>query len=114
MSCSDENSEAEQYTQRLLIQISCRLRKYRRAHRLTIQDAANRCGIERSNLSRIESGKINVSIRMLCRICVGLGTDLQTLLAQPVSITGFGDIPDNDARRDSNLSEPENRTDITD
>lgn len=41
--------------------------------------AAWRCGVERSNLSRLEAGRTNVSVRMLCRLCKALDTDIWTL-----------------------------------
>lgn len=35
--------------------------------------------VERSNLSRLEAGRTNVSVRMLCRLCKALDTDIWTL-----------------------------------
>ena len=32
-----------------------------------------------SNLSRLEAGRTNVSVRMLCRLCKALDTDIWTL-----------------------------------
>ena len=54
-------------------------RQLRLARGLTVQQAAWRCGVERSNLSRLEAGRTNVSVRMLCRLCKALDTDIWTL-----------------------------------
>lgn len=64
---------------RTLAWISRRLRQVRLSRGLTVQQVAWRCGVERSNLSRIEAGRTNVSVRMLCRICKALDTDIWTL-----------------------------------
>lgn len=86
MSCPDDT---ERDTRWMLIWISDRLRRYRQAQGLTVKEVAWRCGIERPNLSRIESGRANnITVRMLCKICSGLGTDLLTLLMQPVKMPG--------------------------
>ena len=56
-----------------------RLRQLRLARGLKEQQAAWRCGVERSNLSRLEAGRTNDSVRMLCRLCKALDTDIWTL-----------------------------------
>lgn len=64
---------------RTLAAISRRLRRLRLSRGLTVQQVAWRCGVERSNLSRLEAGRTNVSVRMLCRLCKALDTDIWTL-----------------------------------
>lgn len=64
---------------RTLATICRRLRQLRLARGLTVQQTAWRCGVERSNLSRLEAGRTNVSVRMLCRLCKALDTDIWTL-----------------------------------
>lgn len=42
-------------------------------------ELAYRCDIERSNLSRIEAGRTNLTLKTLCIICNALGVDLAEL-----------------------------------
>lgn len=58
---------------RTLATICRRLRQLRLARGLTVQQAAWRCGVERSNLSRLEAGRTNVSVRMLCQALQSVG-----------------------------------------
>jgi len=60
--------------------ISQKIKKFRREQHLTVQEVAFRCGIERSNLSRIEAGKVNVTIKTLCLICNALYISLDDLI----------------------------------
>ena len=43
--------------------ISSRIRELRKEKHLTVQELAYRCDMERSNLSRIEAGRTNLTIR---------------------------------------------------
>ena len=49
--------------------ISSRIRELRRERRLTVQELAYRCDMERSNLSRIEAGRTNLTVKTMCIIC---------------------------------------------
>ncbi|MEG1759275.1 MAG: helix-turn-helix transcriptional regulator [Alistipes sp.] len=60
--------------------ISQRVRNLRRERNLTIQELAYRCDMERSNLSRIEAGRTNLTIKTLCVICNALNVSLQELI----------------------------------
>lgn len=63
-----------------LLYISGRIRALRKENRLTVQELAYRCDMERSNLSRIESGRTNLTVKTLCTICNALGVSLRDLL----------------------------------
>lgn len=63
----------------LIHDICGRMRECRKAQGLTIQAVADRCGMKRSNLSRIEAGKNNVTIKTLCNICGALEIDVRDL-----------------------------------
>lgn len=63
-----------------ILYIASKIRELRRERRLTVQELAYRCDMERSNLSRIEAGHINVTVRTLCIICSALGVSLRELL----------------------------------
>ena len=64
----------------LVRELCGRLREIRKAQGLTIQAVADRCGMKRSNLSRIEAAKNNVTLKTLCSICEALQTDVHDLL----------------------------------
>ena len=53
-----------------------RVKENRIAQKLSVQEVAYRCNMERSNLSRLETGKINLTIKTLCLICNALNIKL--------------------------------------
>ena len=59
---------------------SRRIKELRKANRLTVQELAYRCDMERSNLSRIESGRTNLTLKSLCTICNALGVELRDVV----------------------------------
>ena len=69
MDCQDE-----------IIHISKRIRELRKERRLTVQELAYRCDMERWNLSRIEAGRANMTLRTLCTICNALGVTLREVV----------------------------------
>lgn len=60
--------------------IASRIKFYRAAQGLTIQELAYRCEMERSNLSRIEAGKSNLTVKTMCIICNALNITLRDLI----------------------------------
>lgn len=52
--------------------IAERIKALRKERKLTVQEVAYRCDMERSNLSRIEAGKTNLTIKTICTICSAL------------------------------------------
>ena len=52
--------------------ISARIKELRKERMLTVQELAYRCDMERSNLSRIEAGRTNLTIKTMCIICNAL------------------------------------------
>lgn len=60
--------------------IAKKIKFIRKSKGLTVQELAYRCEIERSNLSRLEAGKTNMTIKTLCIICNALGIKLGELL----------------------------------
>lgn len=63
-----------------LSDITSRIRSIRIYKKLTVQEVAYRCDIERSNLSRIEAGRTNVTLKTLCMICNALDIKLSDLI----------------------------------
>lgn len=63
-----------------IARISDKIRALRKERRMTVQELAYRCDIERSNLSRIEGGRANVTVRTLCAICGALGVELREVV----------------------------------
>ena len=60
--------------------IAANRKKIRLSKGLTVQELAWRCDIERSNMSRIESGRSNLTVKTLCLICRALNIELSDLL----------------------------------
>lgn len=60
--------------------ISSRIRELRKERKLTVQELAYRCDIERSNLSRIEAGRTNLTIKTICTICNALSVTLRDVI----------------------------------
>lgn len=63
-----------------VLYISRRINELRKENRLTVQELAYRCDMERSNLSRIEAGRTNLTIKTLCIICNALGVRLRDVI----------------------------------
>lgn len=64
----------------VLREVAKRLKEIRMSKKLTVQEVAYRCDIERSNLSRIETGKINITLKTLCLICNALDVKLSDVI----------------------------------
>ena len=60
--------------------ISSRIRELRRERRLTVQELAYSCDMERSNMSRIESGRTNLTVKTMCIICNALNVNLRDII----------------------------------
>lgn len=52
-----------------ILLIARRIKELRKQQGLTVQELAYRCDIERSNMSRIEAGRTNLTIKTMCLIC---------------------------------------------
>ena len=63
-----------------ILYICERIKALRKANRLTVQELAYRCDMERSNLSRIEAGRTNLTLKTLCIICNALGVGLRDVV----------------------------------
>jgi transcriptional regulator with XRE-family HTH domain len=60
--------------------IAKNIKSIRKSKSLTVQELAYRCEIERSNLSRLEAGKTNMTIKTLCIICNALNVKLSEII----------------------------------
>lgn len=60
--------------------IAQNIKKIRTSKGLSVQEVAYRCDIERSNLSRLEAGRTNMTIKTLCLICNALNVEISDLL----------------------------------
>lgn len=69
---------APYYRQQMEI-IARNIRKLRLQRKFTVQELAYRCDMERSNLSRIEAGRANPTLRTLCTISRALEVPLVDL-----------------------------------
>ena len=61
--------------------IGARLKALRAAGGLTLEDLADRSGVSRAMLSRIERGESSPTAQLLNRVCAGLGVTLSSLFA---------------------------------
>ncbi|MBQ8493485.1 MAG: helix-turn-helix transcriptional regulator [Alistipes sp.] len=52
--------------------ITQKIKEIRLSRGLSVQELAYRCDMERSNLSRLEAGRTNMTIKTLCTICNAL------------------------------------------
>ena len=64
----------------VLRDVTRRIKEVRRMKKLTVQEGAYRCNIERSNLSRIEAGRTKVTLKTLCLICSALEIRLTDII----------------------------------
>lgn len=60
--------------------IALNIKKLRQERDLSVQDLAYLCDMERSSMSRIESGRINITIKTLCIISAALGIEPKELM----------------------------------
>jgi len=56
----------------LLTQLGSRIREIRKIKKMTQDDLADKCNFEKGNLSRIETGKTNLTMRSLHKISEAL------------------------------------------
>ena len=50
------------------------------SNKMTVQELAYRCDMERSNMSRIESGRTNLTVKTMCIICNALNVNLRDII----------------------------------
>jgi transcriptional regulator with XRE-family HTH domain len=74
------SEEATQPVKTVAQELGQRIRKARNEKDLTIQALANMVGIEYTQMSRIELGKINTSVLQVCRISRALDISMSSLL----------------------------------
>jgi transcriptional regulator with XRE-family HTH domain len=63
-----------------LIRIGVNIRRLREVKQISQQDLAAACNFEKSNMSRIESGRSNVTIGTLQKIATALEVELVNLV----------------------------------
>lgn len=65
---------------RLYITIGNRIKQIREEKGISQQDLAAKCDFEKSNMSRIEAGRTNLTIKTAYKISTALGIKLSELL----------------------------------
>ena len=63
-----------------LIKIGLKIKRLREEKNIAQQDLAAACNFEKSNMSRIEAGKTNLTIGTMLKICEGLNITLVELV----------------------------------
>ena len=62
-----------------LVRLGGRIRYARKLLRISQNDFATKCGLDRSHLGRVERGAQNVTFAVLCTICDGLTCDIAAI-----------------------------------
>lgn len=62
--------------------IAQNIKRIRISKGLSVQEVAYRCDIERSNLSRLEAGKTNMTIKTICLICSALNVEITDVIRE--------------------------------
>lgn len=65
--------------------LGLRIKQLRAQHQLTQEELADRCGLFRTYMSRIESGLANPTLTVLHTLAAGFEMDITALLAEPDS-----------------------------
>ncbi len=65
--------------QLLLNQLGSRIREIRKTKKMTQDDLADKCNFEKGNLSRIETGQTNLTMRSLLKISQALKVPIAEL-----------------------------------
>ncbi len=65
--------------QLVLNQLGSRIREIRKTRKMTQDDLADKCNFEKGNLSRIETGQTNLTMRSLLRISQALEVPIADL-----------------------------------
>ena len=60
--------------------ISNKIRELRKEKQMTVQELAYRSDMERTNMSRIESGRTNLTVKTMCIICNALNVNLRDII----------------------------------
>lgn len=81
----DPETAAEFEALRPQYEIISQIIKARSEQGLTQEELAARTGLQRSNISRLESGNYNPSIELLTRVAKGLGMELHVEFRPPQS-----------------------------
>lgn len=76
----DHKVKAEYEALRPHFEVISQIIKARTEQGLTQEELADKTGIQRSNISRLESGNYNPSLDFLARLAQGLGMDLHVEL----------------------------------
>ena len=63
-----------------ILYISTRIKELMKERKLTVQELAYRCDMERSNLSRIEAGRTNLTVKTICSICNALSVNMRDVI----------------------------------
>ena len=64
----------------ILIKIGLKIKKLREEKNIPQQDLAAACNFEKSNMSRIEAGKTNLTIGTMLKVCEALSITLVELV----------------------------------
>ena len=64
----------------VLVRIGANIKRLRDSKNISQQDLAAACNFEKSNMSRIEAGRTNLTIGTLLKICEALQVELEDIV----------------------------------
>ncbi|WP_455635854.1 helix-turn-helix domain-containing protein [Parabacteroides sp.] len=66
--------------QQLFIKVGDKIKNIRQEKNMTQQELADKCNFEKSNLSRIEAGRTNLTVKNLYKISLALNVKIKDLV----------------------------------
>lgn len=80
-----QKSFTSNFSQATFARLGERIRRTRKARRITLQQMEARCGVHRSTLARLEAGDMGVSFAVLAAVLEALGklSEIEALLSNP-------------------------------
>lgn len=66
--------------QQLFIKVGDKIKAIRQEKNMTQQELADKCNSEKSNLSRIEAGRTNLTVKNLYKISLALNVKIKDLV----------------------------------
>lgn len=79
-----ESDSAPLHSHLVLYKLVRTLKKLREKNELSLSEVAEKCGIDKSALSRLENGQhLNPTINTLCRYAEAVGVEIEITVAEP-------------------------------
>ncbi|MCD8092869.1 MAG: helix-turn-helix domain-containing protein [Bacteroides sp.] len=77
---TNDNSRKKMNEQQLFLKIGDKIKEIRTLKGISQQDLAAKCNFEKANMSRIEAGRTNLTLKNAYKISLALGVKLKELV----------------------------------